>query len=1092
MLLTAKDEASDVLSKAGAKIGELGEKARLAALGGLAALGAALVGFGKAGLDQAAQFEVAMARIKAAGVSGAADLTRLADAANKLGAESGLGPTAVAQGLENLVKAGLNAEQALATLPQVIALAQGQMMEMGAASELVVKTVNQFGLEFKDAKTVVDLFATAANTAASSVPELQQALENSAQAARNSGLSLQQTLAALNTLIQNGVPAAEAGEALQNMLLELGNASSTAYQQLLGSSVATKDFNGALHLLAQGGQQARDFIGSFSERAQTAANVLRTAKPFYDDQVKQLTAIGISAEDAAKIMGGTFQSNLNQLTATFGEFWQTLAEPYLPKLSEAFKDATKYITGNRQALSDWLTAGLSPVTQAVDGFRMAWTKLAGDEAKVNEIQQEVEARTAAIGRALNGTSDEYQKAAGAARTFTAASLETSDGVQKQRELVLAIRDGLQTYVEKLHETASSSDAYRYFQEQLRLETARYQEELKKLPPALQAQIQAQEASTAALQQTAPAAQVAAKGIAEISWAAKDALPAQKEYHQGVNFVRAALDAQGAAATQALPPQERLASAIRAYTESAGAGKDKTTQLTEEIARVRQASDGWHQGMNLNIITLNSLRDTVEGTTQKLLLLEDRQWAGEKVEQEVAAARNANDAALARYKQGLEQYVAQAERAVAAAERGTQLGQQEADLYVQRAQAALELAKVKGDANEIQRAENDLLNAQAVNAQAAIAGKNQEIAAYDALIAATQRKLEADGKLDASDQNQLATMADQLRALELEKQGLEEAAVAAEAKAKADRQQAEAAAAVAEASAEAARAAKEHLEQTQQAGEAVTTAMGQARQAIVALGGDTDALTARFDQLQRTTGNIATSIADWMGGTAGAVRQVTQEYESQQGRVAALTATLQQFADTGEYTSAVQQAMAQASDNTVRQMTLLDAQDLGNLRAALDSANAKLKEMQQETEDARAKLAEMNAELLEAQGENQKAELLRQQLSYQERLADIERQRREAELLGNRELMAILDRQAAVLRQINDAKVASIQADQGGQQSGDRVANSWTRAETAIRSTGAALGEVHDLGQRVAGLDLSRLHTQMTGLTTQASRLRDVL
>lgn len=107
----------------------------------------------------------------------------------------------------------------------------------------------------------------------------------------------------------------------------------------------------------------------------------------------------------------------------------------------------------------------------------------------------------------------------------------------------------------------------------------------------------------------------------------------------------------------------------------------------------------------------------------------------------------------------------------------------------------------------------------------------------------------------------------------------------------------------------------------------------------------------------------------MSHTAGAVRQVTQEYESQKSRLDALTDTLQHFAETGEYTSAVQQAMVQSSENTVRQMTLLNDQDLSNLRAALDSANDKLKEMQQETEDARAKLAKMNAELLEAKGED---------------------------------------------------------------------------------------------------------------------------
>ncbi|KAB2923126.1 MAG: phage tail tape measure protein, partial [Candidatus Contendobacter sp.] len=790
LLLTAKDEASSVLSKVGASLSGLGEKARLAALGGIAALGAALAGIGKTGLDQAADFEVAMARIKAAGGTSAAELERLAAAAKKLGAESGVGPTQVAEALENLVKAGLNAEQALATLPQVLALAQGQMMSMGDASALVVKTVNQFGLEFTDAKTVVDLFATAANSAASSVPELQQALENTAVAARANGLSLQQTLAALNTLIQNGVPAAEAGEALQNMLLELGDASSAAYQQLLGSSAATKDFNGALQLLASGGQPARDLIAQFSERAQDAARILQAGRPFYEEQVKQLTALGTSAEDSAKILGGTFTSNLETLKATFGEFAQSLAEPYLPKLTESFKDATKWINENRQALSDWITTGLSPVTQAVDGFRIAIAKLQGDEAKVNAIQQEIEARTLAIGRALDGTSNEYRKAADAAKAFhgavepaTQAAGRAADASKKQAVSLAALRTALTGAIAEYERAQLTGQGVATAQERLTAATTAYR-------AALTAQEPSQQASNAALAQTAPAAKAAAQGVAEISRATGAALPIQQEYRDGANVVTRALGDQATAALQAVPPQERLAIVMAAYTEAAGQGKDKLTQLTEEIARVRQASDGWRSGMDLNVVTLNSLRDTAEGTAQKLALLEERQRGGAKVEQEVAVARQAADAALARYNQGLEQNVIQQERAVAAAERGTQLGQQEADLYVQRAASALELARIKGDANEISRAESDLLDAQLGKISDAVEGQQQQIAAYDGLIEATRRKLAADGELSAEDQNTLATMADKRKAMELERQALIEAGEAAIDKAAAEKRAAE--------------------------------------------------------------------------------------------------------------------------------------------------------------------------------------------------------------------------------------------------------------------------------------------------------------
>lgn len=836
LLITAKDNASAAVDGIKSRLGALGEQAAGLAKGALAALGAALGAVFKHGLDAAADFEVVMARIKAAGVGGAAELARLADAAKKLGAESGAGPTQVAEALENLVKAGLDAGEALDVLPQVIALAQGQMLSMADASDLVVKTVNQFGLAFTDSKRVVDLFATGANAASSSVQDLRQGLENASVAARANGLSLEQTIAALNTLIQNGVPAAEAGEALQNMLLELGSASSDAYQQLLGSSAATKDFNGALQLLAGGGQQARDLIASFSERAQTAASILQTSRPFYEDQVKQLTAIGVSAEDAAKIMGGTFTSSLSTLKATFGEFAQTLAEPFLPKLAEGFRDATKWINENRQALSDWITTGLSPVTQAVDGFRIAIALLQGDQAKVNEIQKEIETRTAAIGRALNGTSNEYRKAADAAKTFKDAAAPIPDALRRQVDATNAAAIAARDYANMAKTVSAGSELQRYYLEQSKLEAGRYREELAKLPPEQQKLVVAQQQGNAALQATAPAARAAAAGMNEIGQTApaiqkgvdaagklgagffeikratEAAIPTQKEYTNGVNGVTQALTGQTAEWYKQLPAQERLAIAMQVYSESAGTGKDKTTQLAEELGRVRQASDGWRDGMSLDIVTLNSLRDTSELTAQKLALLEERQRAGEKVEHDLILARQAADAALARYNQGLEQYVTQQERAVAVAERGTQLGQQEADLYVQRAQSALELARAKGDANEISRAETDLLDAQMGKITEAIAGQQQQIAAYDDLIEATRRKLAADGELDASDQDQLATMADKRAAMALEKQALIDTGNAAIEKAAAEKQAAEESKQAAEAAAAAQKEAAYQAEQ----------------------------------------------------------------------------------------------------------------------------------------------------------------------------------------------------------------------------------------------------------------------------------------
>ncbi len=128
-------------------------------------------------------------------------------------------------------------------------------------------------------------------------------------------------------------------------------------------------------------------------------------------------------------------------------------------------------------------------------------------------------------------------------------------------------------------------------------------------------------------------------------------------------------------------------------------------------------------------------------------------------------------------------------------------------------------------------------------------------------------------------------------------------------------------------------------------------------------------------------------------------------------------------------------------------------------------------------------------MLEAQGADDKAAILRQQLDYQQQLAEIERQRAEAEAQGNRDLLAILDEQRQVLEEINKRKLANIAADA---QVSDRP------TKTAV-ATAQAWGEAADNAERfgkalntVGAADLSRLQNQFALISNSATQLRDAL
>lgn len=152
------------------------------------------------------------------------------------------------------------------------------------------------------------------------------------------------------------------------------------------------------------------------------------------------------------------------------------------------------------------------------------------------------------------------------------------------------------------------------------------------------------------------------------------------------------------------------------------------------------------------------------------------------------------------------------------------------------------------------------------------------------------------------------------------------------------------------------------------------------------------------------------------------------------------------------TGAAAKSLTKDVENSINGFYLLNDQDLEQLRSALSDANDKLRQMQEETQSARERLAELNAEILEESGQDQQAALLRQQLDYQQQLAEIERQRTEAQAAGNQELLRLLTEQETKLRTLNELKTANIQAD------ADAATPQQTRAEprTATPDRGGGL------------------------------------
>lgn len=405
-----------------------------------------------------------------------------------------------------------------------------------------------------------------------------------------------------------------------------------------------------------------------------------------------------------------------------------------------------------------------------------------------------------------------------------------------------------------------------------------------------------------------------------------------------------------------------------------------------------------------------------------------------------------------------------------------------DTQVTEAEGALKLAEIRGDEAAKEQALIDVRAARIAQAENMAAIRAQEAADTEKAISAKVMEMAADQEWTAADQQ----AEDQLRATLAAKQDAAAASQQHADQLRAEAQASEEAAAAAKKEADAAQAAAEAADQRAAAGKAVNAQWGAANEVLAATGGNVEKLNAAFLRLQEEYARGRSGFMAFATATATAADEVAEAYRGQEAAINKAVATLEHYAETGEWTAEVQRAMALNSSDLDSRFNLLDEQDFDRLRGALDSANNKLREMQDETQSAKDRLAELNAELLEAQGQDQKAQMLREQLDYQQQLAEIEAQRAEAEALGNRELLAILNDQQATLEKIHTTKMNNLATESDAE---GEVIDKTTRR---YRELGTAIEGAHQGAKALASADLGNLLGQTDKLYQTLDATRKLL
>ncbi|MGE6611867.1 phage tail tape measure protein [Peribacillus sp. NPDC076916] len=149
-----------------------------------------------------------------------------------MGEKTKYSATEAAQGIEELVKAGVSVKDILdGGLSGALNLATAGELELADAAEIASTALNAFKDDNISVTRAADILAGTANASATAVGEMNYGLAAVSAVASGVGLNFEETSATLGVFAQNGLKGSDAGTSMKTMLLNLSPHTKAAREQ---------------------------------------------------------------------------------------------------------------------------------------------------------------------------------------------------------------------------------------------------------------------------------------------------------------------------------------------------------------------------------------------------------------------------------------------------------------------------------------------------------------------------------------------------------------------------------------------------------------------------------------------------------------------------------------------------------------------------------------------------------------------------------------------------------------------------------------------------------------------------------------------
>src|SRR5690625_2762322 len=169
----------------------------------------------------AADFESSMSNVKA--ISGATgdEFNSLRDKAIEMGNATMFSASESADAMANLAQMGWKTDDILSGIEHTLNLAAAGGLELADSAMIMANSMNQFGMDAREADRVADVFAYTAANAGTDVTQLGDAMEYAGANAAAAGMSIEEASAFIGILGDAGITGSKAGTSLNAMLRDL-------------------------------------------------------------------------------------------------------------------------------------------------------------------------------------------------------------------------------------------------------------------------------------------------------------------------------------------------------------------------------------------------------------------------------------------------------------------------------------------------------------------------------------------------------------------------------------------------------------------------------------------------------------------------------------------------------------------------------------------------------------------------------------------------------------------------------------------------------------------------------------------------------